>query len=48
LKKKYQDNKTALQVFGECEKEIKIFHEYSDYFGYEFFIIQKKDENSSS
>ena len=42
LKKKHHDNKTALQVFDECEKEIKIFHEYSDYFGYEFFIMQKK------
>ncbi len=48
LKKKHHDNKTALQVFEECEKEIKIFHEYSDYFCYEFFIMQKKDQNSSS
>lgn len=42
LKKKYHDNNIALQVFEECEKEIKIYNTYSDYFGYEFFIMQKK------
>jgi len=42
LKKKYYDNKIALQVFEECEKEIKIYNKYSDYFGYEFFVMQKK------
>ena len=41
LNVKYHNNKIALQVFEECEKEIKIFHKYSDYFGYEFFIMQK-------
>jgi ubiquinone/menaquinone biosynthesis C-methylase UbiE len=42
LKKKYQGNKIALHMFEECEKEIKIYHTYSDFFGYEFFIMQKK------
>jgi SAM-dependent methyltransferase len=42
LKKKYYDNKIALQVFEDSEKEIKIYNKYSDYFGYEFFIMQKK------
>jgi ubiquinone/menaquinone biosynthesis C-methylase UbiE len=42
LKKKYHDNAIALQVFEECEKEIKIYNTYSDYFGYEFFIMQKR------
>jgi SAM-dependent methyltransferase len=42
LKKKYHDNKIALQTFEECEKEIKIYNKYSDYFSYEFFIMQKK------
>jgi len=42
LKKKYRDNNIALQVFEECEKEIKIYNTYSDYFGYEFFIMQKR------
>jgi len=44
LKKKYSDNTVALQVFAECEKEIKMYQTYSDYFGYEFFIMQKKSE----
>jgi hypothetical protein len=47
LKKKYHNNKIALQVFEECEKEIKVFHKYPDYFGYEFFIKQKNQDNSS-
>ncbi|DAC73447.1 MAG TPA: SAM-dependent methyltransferase [Thermoplasmata archaeon] len=42
LKKKYDDNTAALQVFEKCEKEIKIYQTYSDFFGYEFFIMQKK------
>ena len=42
LKKKYYDNKVALQVFEECEKEIKMYKTYSDFFGYEFFIMQKR------
>jgi len=42
LKKKYHDNKIALQVFEKCEKEIIIYDKYSDYYGYEFFIMQKK------
>jgi len=42
LKKKYHVNTIALQVFTECEKEIKIYRTYSDYFGYEFFIMQNR------
>ena len=42
LKKKYSDNKIALKVFEDSEKEIQIYNKYSDYFGYEFFIMQKK------
>lgn len=41
LKKKYHDNDIALQVFETFEKETKIYDTYSDYFGYEFFIMQK-------
>jgi hypothetical protein len=29
-------------VFEKCEKESKIYDKYSDYYGYEFFIMQKK------
>ena len=42
LKKKYSDNKIALKVFKDSEKEIQIYNKYYVYFGYEFFIMQKK------
>ena len=41
LKEKYSDNTVALQVLEASENEIHIYHTYSDYFGYEFFIMQK-------
>jgi SAM-dependent methyltransferase len=41
LKKKYQGNTTALQVFAMSEKEIETYKKNSDYVGYEFFIMQK-------
>ena len=41
LKKKYSQNKDALRVFKTAELEIGIFKKYSDYFGYEFFIMKK-------
>jgi ubiquinone/menaquinone biosynthesis C-methylase UbiE len=42
LEKRYYDNKIALQTFEECKKEINMYTKYSDYYGYEFFIMQKK------
>jgi len=42
LKKKYPDNKIALKIFESFEKESKMYDKYSDYYGYEFFITQKK------
>jgi ubiquinone/menaquinone biosynthesis C-methylase UbiE len=42
LKKKYPENTTALTMFSECEKEISMYQKYSDYYGYEFFIMQKQ------
>jgi cyclopropane fatty-acyl-phospholipid synthase-like methyltransferase len=41
LKKKYSSNEVALQVFEDSQNEINLYKEYSDYFGYEFFIMQK-------
>jgi ubiquinone/menaquinone biosynthesis C-methylase UbiE len=41
MKKKYHNNTIALQVFEECEKEIQMYNAYSDYYGYEFFIMRK-------
>ena len=42
LKKKYHDNKNALKIFEGFERESKMYDKYSDYYGYEFFIMQKK------
>ncbi len=41
LKEKYHDTPAALKVFSECEDEIKMYEQYSDNFGYEFFIMQR-------
>jgi SAM-dependent methyltransferase len=43
LKKKYQGNTTALQVFARSEKEIETYKKNSYYVGYEFFIMQKNE-----
>lgn len=40
LRKKYQDNQTALAAFNEMEKEINFYKKYSDFYGYEFFVMQ--------
>ena len=42
LKKKYRGNDAALAVFEEFEKEIDFYRRFSNFFGYEFFIMQKK------
>ncbi len=42
LIEKYHDIKEALDTFKLCDNEIMIYDKYSDYFGYEFFITQKK------
>ena len=44
LKKKYKANNTALQVFTMSEQEIETYKKNSDYVGYEFFIMQKKQK----
>jgi len=41
LKKKYHDNTIALQTFETLEEEIRMYKNYSEYYGYEFFIMQK-------
>jgi SAM-dependent methyltransferase len=42
LKKKYHDTAAAQQVFDEFDTEIQMYKQYSEYYGYEFFIMQKK------
>ena len=39
--KKYTNNKEALTVIEEEENEIELYRKYSDYYGYEFYIMQK-------
>jgi len=43
LEEKYEGNKTALGVFENLLSEIAFYKEYSDYFGYEFFVMQKAE-----
>jgi SAM-dependent methyltransferase len=42
LEQKYQDNEAALSVFRMARKEMEIYKAYSDYFGYEFVVGQKR------
>ncbi len=42
LEKKYEDNHDALSVYQSTRHEIAMYREYSDYFGYEFIVGQKK------
>jgi len=42
LKRKYPNDNNALCVFEKCEKESTMYDMYSDYYGYEFFIMQKR------
>ena len=41
LYKKYQGNETALSVFVGLKQEIEFYKKYSEFYGYEFFIMQK-------
>ncbi|HMA83142.1 MAG TPA: class I SAM-dependent methyltransferase, partial [Candidatus Thermoplasmatota archaeon] len=41
LREKYVDNKKALSVFDVSQKEIDDYKKYSDFFGYEFFVMKK-------
>ena len=42
LNKKHQGNKIALDVFSAFKKEIEFYKKYSQFYGYEFFIMQKQ------
>jgi ubiquinone/menaquinone biosynthesis C-methylase UbiE len=43
LRKKYKGNSKALEVIDNTEREIQLFKEYSDWYGYVFFVMQKKE-----
>lgn len=42
LNKKYEGNEIALGVFEGFRKEIDFYRKYSEFYGYEFFIMQKQ------
>lgn len=39
---KYVDNSDAMVILESLQKEIVMFRKYSDYYGYVFFILEKK------
>jgi ubiquinone/menaquinone biosynthesis C-methylase UbiE len=41
LNRKYQGNGIALGIFEEMKKEINLYKKFSDFYGYEFFIMQR-------
>ena len=45
LNEKYQGNEIALAVFEEIQNEINLYKEYSKFYSYTFFVIQKMKIN---
>ena len=41
LRRKYKNNEEAQKVLNEAQGEIDFYREYSQYYGYEFFVLQK-------
>jgi hypothetical protein len=41
LMKKYNENPVVLDIYNGIRHKIEIYRQYSDYFGYEFFIMRK-------
>jgi ubiquinone/menaquinone biosynthesis C-methylase UbiE len=41
LNRKYHGNEIALGIFEEMKNEINLYKKFSDFFGYEFFIMQR-------
>ena len=41
LIKKYKSNKIALGIFEEMKNEINLYKKFSDFYGYEFFVMQR-------
>ncbi|MHC4645922.1 MAG: class I SAM-dependent methyltransferase [Planctomycetota bacterium] len=46
LNKKYQSNKIALHVFEAFQSEIDFYKKYSQFYGYEFSVMQKNISQS--
>jgi hypothetical protein len=41
MRSKYHNNEAAQAVLDESQAEIDFYRKYSDYYGYEFFVIRK-------
>lgn len=41
LNKKYISNKIALGLFEEMKNETDLYKKFSDFYGYEFFVMQR-------
>ncbi len=41
LNKKYKSNTIALGIFEEMKNEINLYKKFSDFYGYEFFVMQR-------
>ncbi len=41
LNRKYQGNEIASSIFEEMKNEINLYKKFSDFYGYEFFIMQR-------
>jgi len=41
LRVKHKDEPEALQYLAGEEKEIEMFRRYSDYYGYQFYVLKK-------
>ena len=42
LRKKYPQDPEARHILDEQDLEMEFFRKYSDYFGYEFYVMQKR------
>ncbi len=40
LRKKYKHDSKAIELIEHIQREIDIFHQYSEYYGYVFYIMQ--------
>jgi SAM-dependent methyltransferase len=43
LKRSYVSNPQALEILAYHQNEINIYRQYSEYYGYEFFVCQSKE-----
>jgi ubiquinone/menaquinone biosynthesis C-methylase UbiE len=41
LNRKYRSNRIALAIFEEMKNEINLYKKFSDFYGYEFFVMQR-------